>query len=151
MLAALARALGLDAAERGHLATLAGSRDDTTPEARVSPLLQQIMNAMAHCPAFATDHRLDVMAWNGLGAELMGGLADPGRRDHNQARYLFLDPAARFVFPEWEARATESVGQLRVAAGRYRQVQPGVRSLRGQHQDPQRPGHLAGVLDASKP
>jgi transcriptional regulator with XRE-family HTH domain len=119
VLTALARALGLDAAERDHLTTLAGSRADATPEAQVSPLLQQIMNAMARCPAFATNHRLDVLAWNSLGSELMGGLADPGRRDRNQARYLFLDPAARLLFPEWEARATESVGQLRVGAGRY--------------------------------
>jgi transcriptional regulator with XRE-family HTH domain len=119
VLTALARALGLDAVERGHLATLAGSRADVTPEAQVSPLLQQIVNAMARCPAFATNHRLDVLAWNTLGAELMGGLADPGRRDHNHPRYLFFDPAARLLFPEWEARATESVGQLRIAAGRY--------------------------------
>jgi transcriptional regulator with XRE-family HTH domain len=119
VLTALARALGLDEVERGHLATLAGSRADATPEAQVSPMLQQIVNAMAHCPAFATNHRLDVLAWNTLGAELMGGLADPGRRDRNQARYLFFDPAARLLFPEWEARAAESVGQLRIAAGRY--------------------------------
>ncbi|MGO4419611.1 helix-turn-helix domain-containing protein, partial [Streptomyces sp. MCAF7] len=119
VLDALAKALGLDAAERKHLATLTGTRGGPPPEARVSPLLRQILDAMAPVPAYVTNHRLDVLAWNDLGGELIGGLADPGGRDHNQARYFFLDPASRTVFPEWEDRAAESVGQLRVSAGRY--------------------------------
>ncbi|MGY5078880.1 helix-turn-helix domain-containing protein [Streptomyces nigrescens] len=119
VLDALAGALGLDAAERRHLATLAGARRDPAPRARVSPLLQRLLDSMAPFPAFATNHRLDVVAWNGLGAELIGGVADPGRRDRNNARYLFLDPASRTVHPDWEDRAGEAVGQLRVAAGRY--------------------------------
>ncbi|MGA5129876.1 helix-turn-helix domain-containing protein [Streptomyces olivoreticuli] len=119
VLDALAGALGLDAAERRHLATLADARRGPAPRARVSPLLQRVLDSMDRFPAFVTNHRLDVVAWNGLGAELTGGLDDPDRRDRNNARYLFLDPASREVFPEWEARAAESVGQLRVAAGRY--------------------------------
>ncbi|WP_425424286.1 helix-turn-helix domain-containing protein [Streptomyces chattanoogensis] len=119
VLDALARALGLDAAERRHLATLAGAQRDHAPEARVSPLLQRVLDAMADFPVFATNHRLDVVAWNSLGAEVIGGLADPVRRDRNNARYLFLDPASRLVHPEWEDRAAEAVGQLRVSAGRY--------------------------------
>ncbi|GGR47630.1 helix-turn-helix domain-containing protein [Streptomyces netropsis] len=119
VLDALAGALGLDAAERGHLATLAGARRGPAPRARVSPLMQRVLDAMTDLPAFATDHRLHVVAWNGLGSELIGGLADPARRDRNNARFLFLDPASRLVHPEWEDRAAEAVGQLRVAAGRY--------------------------------
>ncbi|PZG01643.1 helix-turn-helix domain-containing protein [Micromonospora deserti] len=119
VLDALARALDLDAAERKHLATLAAARRGPAPRARVSPLLRRVLDDMAHFPAFATNDRLDIVAWNRLGAELFGGLADPGRRDRNQARYLFLDAASRVVFPEWEDRAGEAVGQLRVSAGRY--------------------------------
>ncbi|MFE7015513.1 helix-turn-helix domain-containing protein [Streptomyces sp. NPDC057651] len=116
---ALAGALGLDTAERGHLATLAGARRGPAPEARVSPMLRRLLASMAGFPAFATNHRLDVVAWNALGAELIGGLAEPARRDRNNARYLFLDPASRVVHPEWEDRAAEAVGQLRVWSGRY--------------------------------
>ncbi|MER7517887.1 helix-turn-helix transcriptional regulator [Streptomyces sp. NPDC126499] len=119
VLDALARALGLDAAERAHLATLAGDRRGSAPDARVSPLLRRILDGMAGLPAFATDHRLDVVAWNALGGELIGGVGAPGRRDRNNARFLFLDPAARHVQPDWQDRAAEAVGQLRVAAGRY--------------------------------
>ncbi|AZM54443.1 XRE family transcriptional regulator [Streptomyces sp. WAC 01529] len=120
VLDALARALGLDMAERGHLMTLATAEHAPAPTARVSPLLRRVLDAVADgFPAFATDHRLDVVAWNDLGAELLGGLADPPRRDRNNARYLFLDPASRDVHPEWPDRAAEAVGQLRVAAGRH--------------------------------
>ncbi|WP_116209868.1 helix-turn-helix domain-containing protein [Streptomyces olivoreticuli] len=119
VLDALAGALGLDTAERRHLATLADARRGPAPRARVSPLLQRVLDSMTHFPAFVTNHRLDVVAWNGLGSELTGGLDDPERRDRNNARYLFLDPASRQLFPEWEDRAAESVGQLQVAAGRY--------------------------------
>ncbi|MFI1104105.1 helix-turn-helix transcriptional regulator [Streptomyces melanogenes] len=119
VLDALARALGLDTAERSHLATLAAARRGPAPRARVSPLLQRVLDSMTRLPAFATDHRLDVVAWNSLGAELVGGLAAPARRDPNNARYLFLDPASRVVHPEWRDRAAEAVGQLRVAAGNY--------------------------------
>ncbi|MFV2119859.1 helix-turn-helix domain-containing protein, partial [Streptomyces sp. Act-28] len=119
VLDSLARALRLDAAERRHLATLAADRRGPAPTARVSPLLRRILETMAELPAFVTDPRLDVVAWNALGAELVGGLADPGRRDRNNARYLFLDPVSREVFPDWEERAAEAVGQLRVSTGRY--------------------------------
>ncbi|WP_369207739.1 helix-turn-helix domain-containing protein [Streptomyces sp. PU-14G] len=119
VLDALAKALGLDAAEQRHLATLAAARNTPPPAARVSPLLRRMLDAMHPLPAFVTDHRLDVVAWNESGGELVGGLSDPQRRDRNQARYLFLDPTSRDVFPEWDERAAESVGQLRVSAGRY--------------------------------
>ncbi|MER6398305.1 helix-turn-helix domain-containing protein [Kitasatospora sp. NPDC059973] len=119
VLDALARALGLDAAERRHLATLAGARRGTAPAARVSPQLRRLLDAVVHFPAFATTPHLDVVAWNALGAELMGGLGTPGGRDGNNARYLFCDPASRDVHPEWEDRAREAVGQLRVSAGSY--------------------------------
>ncbi|WP_107052694.1 helix-turn-helix domain-containing protein [Streptomyces sp. NRRL S-1448] len=119
VLDALADALGLDAAERRHLATLADARRGPAPTVRVSPGLQRMLDAMGGLPAFATNHRLDVVAWNDLGAELIGGLADPVRRDRNNARYLFRDPASQELHPEWQDRAAEAVGQLRVAAGRY--------------------------------
>ncbi|MCH0540192.1 helix-turn-helix domain-containing protein [Streptomyces sp. MUM 203J] len=125
VLGALARALGLDPAERRHLATLAGFGADvaaghgTTPRTPAGPALRRVLDGMPGIPAYVTDHLLDVVAWNALGAELTGGLGDPGRRDRNQARYLFLDPASRDVHPDWADRAREAVGLLRVSAGRF--------------------------------
>lgn len=134
VLGSLARALGLDAAERRHLATLAGlgadvaARHGTAPRTPASPALRRVLDGMPGLPAYVTNHLLDVVAWNPLGAELMGGLGVPGRRDRNQARYLFLDPASREVHPEWADRAREAVGLLRVSAGRYPD-EPGLAAL----------------------
>jgi len=119
VLDSLARALDLDAAERKHLSTLVEARHGAAPDTRVSPLLRRIVAAVGDFPAFVTNHRLDVVAWNSLGSELFGGLSDPTRRDRNNARYLFLDPASRTLHPDWDDRAAEAVGQLRVTAGRY--------------------------------
>ncbi|KUN24027.1 XRE family transcriptional regulator [Streptomyces antibioticus] len=119
VLDALSRALGLDAAERRHLDTLAAGRPDPVPRQRIGPGLRRALDAMDGLPVFVTNHRLDVVAWNRLGAALMGGLDVPGRRDPNNARFVLLDPAARDVHPDWEDRAAEAVGQLRVAAGRH--------------------------------
>ncbi|MEV2275588.1 helix-turn-helix transcriptional regulator [Nocardiopsis sp. NPDC049922] len=119
VLDALARALGLAGAERRHLDTLASGRGGAVPRRGVSPLLRRVVDGLGPMPVFVTDHRLDVVAWNAVGGELIGGVGEPGRRDRNQARFLFLDPAARGVHPEWEARAAEAVGQLRVFAGRF--------------------------------
>ncbi|MFB6891641.1 helix-turn-helix transcriptional regulator [Kitasatospora sp. NPDC056327] len=118
VLDALARTLGLDEAERHHLVNLACARRTPLPTPRVTPVLHSMLTALgAGLPAFVTDHRLDVVAWNPLGAELLGGAGDPARRDRNQARFLFLDPAARAAHPDWADRAAEAVGQLRVASG----------------------------------
>ncbi|XRQ05663.1 helix-turn-helix transcriptional regulator [Actinomadura welshii] len=131
VLDALAGALRLDEAERRYLVTLAGAgtrgaaanaRNGALP---VSPLLRRLLDGMAGFPAFVTNHRLDVVAWNALGGELIGGLGTPSGRDPNNARYLFLDPASRTVHPDWEDRAREAVGQLRVSTGR----RPGDRDL----------------------
>lgn len=89
------------------------------PRTRIGVGLRRAMDAMDGLPVFATDHRLDVVAWNRLGAALMGGLDVPGRRDANNARFVLLDPAARDLHPDWEERAAEVAGQLRVAAGRH--------------------------------
>ncbi|RLV01240.1 transcriptional regulator [Streptomyces griseocarneus] len=118
VLDALARALDLDAGERRHLATLVGTRRGSAPAARVSPLLRRVLDSLTHLPAYVTDHRLDVVAWNGLAAELFG-IADGAAGRWNTARFVFLDPASRVVHPEWEVRAGEVVGVLRVSAGRY--------------------------------
>ncbi|WP_327682362.1 helix-turn-helix transcriptional regulator [Kitasatospora sp. NBC_00458] len=120
VLDALARTLGLDEAERRHLDTLASARRAPVPRPRVGTVLRRMLDALgADLPAFVTDHRLDVVAWNGPGAELIGGVGEVPRRDRNQARFLFLDPESRTVHPDWADRAAEAVGQLRVAAGTW--------------------------------
>lgn len=46
-------------------------------------------------------------------------LGTPGQRGRNLARFLFLDPAARPLFADWESAARGAVAALRFYAGRH--------------------------------
>ncbi|WP_405488798.1 helix-turn-helix transcriptional regulator [Nocardia sp. NBC_00511] len=126
VLDAVARALRLSDSERLHLYALA--RPKGTVDARpttvvgvytdaLRPGARLVLDALT-APAFVLGRRMDVLAWNAMG-DLVSRFSrmDPSAR--NQARYLFLDPAAREFYPEWEATAEETVSYLRLDAARH--------------------------------
>jgi transcriptional regulator with XRE-family HTH domain len=114
---ALAGALRPDDDATAHLHELARPaprrrRAAARPE-RVRPELLQLMEAWSHSPAFVMGRRMDVLAANSLAAALHGGFA----RGHNLVRLLFLDPAAREVYPDWDEVARDTVAVLRASVG----------------------------------
>jgi len=62
----------------------------------------------------------EVLAWNAAAALLLPSLVVgwDGERP-NVARWLFCDPDAREVLPEWEFVAQDVLARLRAAAGRH--------------------------------
>ncbi len=126
VLEALARALQLDEAERAHLfdlaravnATAAAARTRRRPAARVRPAVQRILDAMTMAPAYVRNGRLDVLAANQLGRAVFAPLFDTTARTPNIARFIFLDPAARDFYVEWDSLAGDTVAILRGEAGR---------------------------------
>ena len=145
VLAAVARALQLDDAERQHLFDLvhtanraspsrpAGpqARASAGPQARASAgpqpgaAVQRLLDAMTEAPAYAMNGCLDLLAANLLGRALFAPLfAGP---TVNQARYLFLDPGAPRFFPDWRKLAHDAVAMLRASAG----LDPGNERLAG--------------------
>ncbi|GII97885.1 transcriptional regulator [Sediminihabitans luteus] len=132
VLEALAGALQLDEAERGHLFDLARaanasgaarSRARRRPPAVLRPTVQRILDAL-DAPAFVRNGRLDVLGANPLGRALYAPLYDsPTRspeRPVNTARFQFLDPAgaARFWGDAADRMAHDAVAILRAEAGR---------------------------------
>lgn len=117
VLDALARVLGLDGTERGHLLRLARQRRRRAkpPGGRVRPEVLRILDLVAEAPALIMDHRLDVLAGNRL-AGLLFGRPLPGL---NTARHIFLEEAERGLYAEWESCTLDVVGHLRLAAGKY--------------------------------
>ncbi|WP_369173489.1 helix-turn-helix transcriptional regulator [Streptomyces sp. R28] len=117
VLDALARVLGLDETERGHLDRLARQhrRRAKAPVGRVRPQLLRILDLVADAPALIMNHRLDVLAGNRL-AVLLFGRPMPGL---NIARHIFLQEAERGLYADWEACTLDVVGHLRLAAGKY--------------------------------
>ena len=114
---ALARALQLDDEATAHLHELARPaprrRRAARRTERVRPELLRMMEAWAHTPAMVTGRHLDVLAANSLATVLHGGFAS----GNNLVRTLFLDPAARERYPDWDAVAKETVAALRAWVG----------------------------------
>ncbi|MEV0623885.1 helix-turn-helix transcriptional regulator [Nonomuraea sp. NPDC050404] len=122
VLDALARALQLDEAEREHLFALAraagpGTQRRRTPTS-VRPAVQQVLDAIGDAPAWVRNGRHDIVAMNRLGRALYAPvLADP-RRPANTTRFVYLDPAAREFFVDWDRVANDAAAMLRLEAGR---------------------------------
>jgi transcriptional regulator with XRE-family HTH domain len=114
---ALARALQLDDDATAHLHELARPaprrRRAAKRTERVRPELLRMMEAWAHTPAMVTGRHLDVLAANALCTVLHGGFAS----GNNLVRTLFLDPAARERYPDWDAVAKDTVAALRASVG----------------------------------
>ncbi|MEU6256796.1 helix-turn-helix transcriptional regulator [Streptomyces sp. NPDC047043] len=117
VLDALARVLGLDDTERGHLYRLARQRRRRAKVTggRVRPELLRVLDLVADAPALIMNHRMDVLAGNRL-AGLLYGRPIPGL---NPARHIFLEEAERGLYADWEKCTLDVVGHLRLAAGKY--------------------------------
>lgn len=126
VLGAVARALQLDEAEIAHLNDLAAAAArppssrllaDPSIERAVRPSLQLLLDAIA-APAWIMDEGKDYLATNALGRALLAPLFDDPVSRGNSARFIFLSPAARPYFRDWEQVADISAASLRTAAGR---------------------------------
>jgi transcriptional regulator with XRE-family HTH domain len=119
ILASLAGVFGLDEDALGHMRQLATParrrRKAAARPERVSPGLLTLLRQWADQPVLVTSRFRDVLACTSLMAALHPGLA----RDTNLTRALFLDPAERALYPEWERVARDSVAWLRAGAGGY--------------------------------
>jgi transcriptional regulator with XRE-family HTH domain len=119
----IASALQLDDAERAHLLDLASAAQPARPRERrakasgVTDVIQQILDAIIDAPAWVRNARHDMLAANRLARALYAPvLADP-RRPANNARFTYLDPAAREFFADWERAADDIAAMLRSEAG----------------------------------
>jgi transcriptional regulator with XRE-family HTH domain len=124
VLEGIARALHLDEAERAHLFDLARAAGAAAPRAprrpapqQVRPSVRLILDSMTTTPAYVRNARLDILAANQLGKALFAPVLTSPAQPANNARFLFLDPAAREFYPNWERQAQDVVAMLRTEAG----------------------------------
>ncbi|GAA3485573.1 transcriptional regulator [Streptomyces yanii] len=119
--------LRLDDTERAHLFDLANRRPtqprQSTPSLaeRVSPAVHQLLTTLdaAYCPAFVLGRRTDVVASNSLSRALIADFDAMPANERNQSRFLFLDPAARELYADWQTVAADTAAMLRMDAGRH--------------------------------
>jgi transcriptional regulator with XRE-family HTH domain len=116
VLDAVAQALKLDAESTDHLNRLclaASQRPHDWGETDVSQQLLQLMEGWDHTPAFVVGPALDIMAGNSLATALHSGF----EKFDNLARMVFVDPAGRDFYQEWERAAHSCVAEIRAAYG----------------------------------
>ncbi|ANZ40872.1 transcriptional regulator [Lentzea guizhouensis] len=114
---AVARALQLDAATTEHLWLLVRPAEARpwrgTGGLPVSAQLRQLMDSWSDSPAFVVGPALDVLAGNSMAAALHAGFSPAD----NLARMVFLDPAGREFYREWDRAAHSCVAEIRAAYG----------------------------------
>jgi transcriptional regulator with XRE-family HTH domain len=121
VLDALANVLKLDANERQHLHALAAHAagnggnggSPTAPQACVRDTARLLLETVRPSPAAVLSRTNDLLAANPGGLALFHGIETGG----NLSKWLFLDPAARTLWVDWERIAIGHVAQLRVVAG----------------------------------
>jgi transcriptional regulator with XRE-family HTH domain len=123
VLRAVADALRLKDDERAHLFNLAHSTNARrAPAARTPPRVRagvlRILDALP-TPAFVLGYRLEFLATNRMARALLCDFDARPERERNHARWVFLDPAARERYLDWDEIARDNVAALRMYSGRY--------------------------------
>ncbi len=121
-LASVARALQLTPAERAYLFRIAGridpalaaSPDDAAVD--VPPALAEALASIAG-PAYVLDRLWNARACNDAARRLFVGWLDG--EEPNLLRYVFLNPIARQVIPDWTERARRVLAEFRAESSRH--------------------------------
>ncbi|MEV7086946.1 helix-turn-helix transcriptional regulator [Streptomyces sp. NPDC093085] len=135
VLDSIARALRLSDAEHSHLMHLASPKrykgKKTVSRTRVRGGLRLLLDAMGDVPAYVNGPRSEILAWNRMSSALFGDWGALPARERNWAWLVFLSPAYRELFVEWDAKASDMVSYLRMYAG-YRPDDPELSALVGE-------------------
>lgn len=124
VLHAIARALRLTDDETTHFFDLVRAAIGTRSVAKrgtsstIPDGVQALIDGMAASPAIVMNGNLDIVAANRLGRALYASMFDRATGVPNFARFIFFDPYAEQVFPEWERSADEVVALLQAEAAR---------------------------------
>jgi transcriptional regulator with XRE-family HTH domain len=118
VLDAIARALWLDEHAAAHLFSFVAAAPRVSPrisQRAVHPELRTLMEHFIGVPAMVVSPARDVLAANSLAAAFYSGFARFG----NTARMVFLDPAAREFYPDWDNVAWTVAANLRAATATF--------------------------------
>lgn len=125
VVAALASALRLDPDQRAYLRRLSkigpGCEARLRPRPEVRPPVLAMLRMLEPGAAYVTNRLGDVLAvTSGFAAMAPAGLLEGARP--NLTRFVFLDPGARAVFPDWHRVADAVVCDLWLAPAEERQA-----------------------------
>jgi len=123
VLDSLARVLRLSEDERKHLyllaspSRIANNRNDD--QFAVSDSLQYLLDQMPLCPAYISDGKMNVLAWNRLAVSVFGSFETADSRERNMIWRMFMLPSYRTMFIGWEDLAGSLLGHFRAMYTRH--------------------------------
>src|SRR4051794_13699851 len=115
VLAALARALRLDDAERQHLLALA-TRAPLEPTENVEhapDALVRLITSMEPAPAYVLGPRWEFLAWNRAQSRLYPMIDQLPEHERNLLWVIFAEPTARALVADWEVQAHTILAEFR--------------------------------------
>ncbi|WP_282940184.1 helix-turn-helix transcriptional regulator [Paenibacillus sp. RC67] len=123
VLESIARTLQLDSNERKHLFMLAIQQlpADMTPlDNHISSTLQTFLDLQGTSPAYVTDQRLNIVAWNKAACLVYGNYEAMSERELNSIWRTFTSPYVRQLLKEnWENHARHRLANFRAKYGNF--------------------------------
>ncbi|WP_079912377.1 helix-turn-helix transcriptional regulator [Paenibacillus sp. 32352] len=123
VLDSIARTLQLDSNERKHLYMLALQQlpADAAPiDEPVDSTLQAFLDLQGTSPAYVTDQRLNIVAWNRAACLVYGDYAAMSDRERNSVWRTFTSPYVRLMLQEnWENHARHRLANFRALYGNF--------------------------------
>ncbi|WP_198021646.1 hypothetical protein [Mesorhizobium sp. WSM3224] len=97
------------------MAARAPRAGDPSPD----PWIADLLVALSPNPAYALNRAWDFVDWNDEASVLFGGFDPDDLAKRNLLKRLFLDPAWRALFADWEVVARSAIAQFRAATVGY--------------------------------
>lgn len=119
--ARIATALAMTRAERAYLFELAGRMDPYLPQDSIAPEAPYSIRMMIQSlrqPAYGLDRAWNACCWNEAAQHLFIGWLSEGRQK-NLLRFMFLEPSARRLVPDWAERSKRLLAEFRADYGRH--------------------------------
>lgn len=128
ILQALSEALHLSEPESKHLFSLARELPpDVEGESTASGQQLRLLEHLDPLPAFVTNQRFDVLAWNYGFSVLFPDFESQEPAEQNSLLMMFTDAAVE-LYPAWEAETAQAVALFRAHAG-HQVVEPHFREV----------------------
>ncbi len=122
VLEALARALRLNPAERGHLILLGRGEQGPAcrpPAEKASATLRRVVENLGASPAYILGRRWVYLAWNRAFQAVFDWQPGPDPSTRNHTWQTFMDPARRELTTDWERGSRHMVAKFRADSARH--------------------------------
>lgn len=122
VLQSIADTLELDPSERNHLFRLARKQvpvGQSSVREKVWPALQTVVDNLRNSPAWAIEHRWNVLAWNQAACEVFGDFGAMPPEERNILRFISTNESLHQRLADPEAFVRSMLATFRATCSRY--------------------------------